>query len=312
MGELPVARVTPEQPPFTNTGVDYFGPIMVKQGRSQVKRYGCLFTCLAIRAVHLEVAHSLNTDSFLNALRRFMNRRGVPKRIFSDNGTNFIGGERELREGIQSFNQQKIHGILLQKEVEWNFNPPLASHMGGVWESMVKSVKKIMKALLKEQVVRDEILLTIFSEVEGILNSRPITEIHQDSKDSEPLTPNHLLLLRPNTCLPPGVFQKVDGFGIRAWRQAQYLADRFWQRWLKEYLPLLQLRQRWTVPRRNLKVGDLVLVLDESVPRGQWPMGRVIKVYPDKAGWVRQVDVRVSAKDLKRPITKLCFLESTQ
>ena len=312
MGELPVARVTPEQPPFTNTGVDYFGPIMVKQGRSQVKRYGCLFTCLAIRAVHLEVAHTLNTDSFLNALRRFMNRRGVPKRIFSDNGTNFIGGERELREGIQSFNQQKIHGILLQKEVEWNFNPPLASHMGGVWERMVKSVKKIMKALLKEQVVRDEILLTIFSEVESILNSRPITEIHQDAKDSEPLTPNHLLLLRPNTCLPPGVFQKVDGFGIRAWRQAQYLADRFWQRWLKEYLPLLQLRQRWTVPRRNLKVGDLVLVLDESVPRGQWPMGRVIKVYPDKAGWVRQVDVRVSAKDLKRPITKLCFLESTQ
>ena len=128
----------------------------------------------------------------------------------------------------------------------------------------------------------------------------------------EPLTPNHLLLLRPNTCLPPGVFQKVDGFRIRAWRQAQYLADRFWQRWLKEYLPLLQLRQRWTVPRRNLKVGDLVLVLDESVPRGQWPMGRVIKVYPDKAGWVRQVEVRVSAKDLKRPITKLCFLESTQ
>ena len=95
MAELPVASVTPEQPPFTNTGVNYFRPMLVKQGRNQVKRYGCLFTCMAIRAFHNEVAYSLDTDSFLNALRRFMNRRGIPKAIYNDNGTNFVDGERE-------------------------------------------------------------------------------------------------------------------------------------------------------------------------------------------------------------------------
>ena len=311
MAELPVARVSPDNPPFTNTGVDYFGPITVKQARSHVKRYGCLFTCLAVRAVHIEVAHKLDTDSFLNALRRFMNRRGTPQCIYSDNGSNFIGGERELREALQNINQKKVNDYLIQKEIEWHFSPPLASHMGGVWERMVKSVKTILKVLLKDQVVEDEVLATLMTEVEAILNSRPITQISQDSKDEEPLTPNHLLLLRPLSSLPPGVFDRSDSYGIRRWRQAQYLADQFWKRWLKDYLPMLQLRQKWTQPRRNLMVGDLVLVLDENAPRSKWPLARVTQVYPDRFGWVRQVDVRIGTKIIKRPIAKLCFLEST-
>ena len=138
MAELPVARVSPDNPPFTNTGVDYFGPITVKQARSHVKRYGCLFTCLAVRAVNIEVAHKLDTDFFLNALRRFMNRRGTPQCIYSDNGSNSIGGERELREALQNINQKKVNDYFIQKEIEWHFSPPLASHMGGVWERMVK------------------------------------------------------------------------------------------------------------------------------------------------------------------------------
>ena len=312
MGELPAARVTPEQPPFSNTGVDYFGYILVKQGRSHVKRYGCLFTCLASRAVHIEVAHFLNTDSFLNALRRFMNRRGAPTAIFSDNGSNFVAGERELREGVRNFSQEKIQRYLHQIEIEWHFNPPLASHMGGIWERMVRSVKKILKVLLKNQVVTDEVLQTLLTEVEGILNSRPITQVSQDSRDLEPLTPKHLLLLRPNSCLPPDVFTDADSYGARSWRQAQYLANQFWRRWLREYLPLLQLRQKWMTPRRSLKEGDLVLVADENAPRGEWPLGRVVQTYPDRIGRVRYVDVRVGMKNLRRPITKLCFLESVQ
>ena len=183
--------------------------------------------------------------------------------------------------------------------------------MGGVWERMVRSVKKILKVMMKQSVVEGEVLHTVLTEVEGVLNSRPISQLHQDSRDAEPLTPNHLLLMRPSGCLPPGVFQKSDSFGVRRWRQVQYLADQFWKRWVKEYLPLLQLRQKWTTPRRNFAVGDLVLVADENLPGGQWPLGRVTHVYPDKAGWVRHVDVRVGSKELKRPIVKLCFLEST-
>lgn len=117
MADLPAARITPDKPPFTNTGIDYFGPFLVKLKRSLVKRYGVIFTCLAVRAVHIEVASSLETDTFILALRRFIARRGQVKGIYSDNGTNLAGGERELRESIKLWNNEKMHQLLLQKEI---------------------------------------------------------------------------------------------------------------------------------------------------------------------------------------------------
>ena len=128
MADLPVDRLTPDKPPFTPVGVDYFGPFQVKRGRSLVKRYGVIFTCLAIHAVHIEVAHSLDTDSFLLALRRLIARRGQVKEIRSDNGTNFSSGEKELREPINAWNQEKIHEKLLQRNIKWSLNPPYGSH----------------------------------------------------------------------------------------------------------------------------------------------------------------------------------------
>ena len=196
------------EPPFTYVGLDYFGPLYVRQGRSSVKRYGCLFTCLVVRAVHIEVVHSLDTDSFINAVRRFINLRGSPSTIYSDNGSNFTAGERELRESLEDWNQQSIEKFLRQKNIRWKFNPPGASHMGGAWERTIRSVHKILRALLGQQLVSDEILRTLMSEVEGILNSRPLTPVTSDPKDLDPLTPNHLLLLRANPNLPPGVFNK--------------------------------------------------------------------------------------------------------
>ena len=132
MSNLPVDRVTPSRPPFTCVGVDCFGPFVVCRGRSEMKWYGVLFTCLAIRAVHVEVVHSLDTGSFIDALRRFIARRGQPKEIRSDNGSNFVGGERELREAIAGWNQDQVHQFLLQKSIKWTFNPPASSHFGGV------------------------------------------------------------------------------------------------------------------------------------------------------------------------------------
>lgn len=210
-----------------------------------------------------------------------------------------------------SFNQGRISDQLSQRGVDWRFNPPTASHMGGVWERLIRSTRKILKALLQEQVVSDEVLVTVMAEVESILNSRPLCKLSLDASDDEPLTPNHLILLRSNLNMPPGVFQKTDIYGRRRWRQAQYLADMFWRRWLKEYLPTLQLRQKWTRASRNFEVGDLVLVVDDNTPRGQWPLGRVVFVHPDGEGMVRQCEVKVGSKVLKRPIVKLCFLEST-
>ena len=122
MADLPADCLTPDQPPFTSVGIDCFGPFQVRRGRSLVKRYGVIFTCLAKRSVHIEVAHSLDTDSFLMALRRFIARRGQVKEIRSDNGTNFTSGESELRESISAWNHTKIHEALLQKDIKWVFN----------------------------------------------------------------------------------------------------------------------------------------------------------------------------------------------
>ncbi|XP_041461181.1 uncharacterized protein LOC121412436 [Lytechinus variegatus] len=310
MADLPEERVTPDRPPFTTTGLDYFGPFLVKRGRSQEKRYGCVFTCLASRAVHLEVAHSLDTDSFINALRRFINRRGCPDKIYSDNGTNFKSGHRELKESITALNSKKVGRYLAQTGIQWEFNPPGASHMGGVWERIIRSVRKILESLLNQQTLTDESLLTLLTEVEAILNARPLTKISLDPRDHEPLTPNHLLLLRRSQSLPPGIFNKEDCYVRKRWRQVQYMADQFWKRWVKEYLPLLQERQKWTKPQRNFEPNDLVLIADDNFPRGQWPLGRVVETYPDKQGRVRQVEVRVGSKILKRPISKLCLLEA--
>ena len=114
MADLPVDRITSDQPPFTEVGVDYFGPFFVKRGRAEVKRYGCIFTCLSTRAVHIEIFHSLDTNSFINALRRFVARRGNPVKIRSDNGTNFVSGGKEFRQAIKDWNQRQIYEFLLQ------------------------------------------------------------------------------------------------------------------------------------------------------------------------------------------------------
>ena len=312
MANLPRPRVTPDQPPFTCVGIDYFGPFLVRQKRSMVKRYGAIFTCLALRAVHLEVCHSLDTDSFIHALRRFIARRGQVKEIRSDNGSNFVGGERELRVMIDSWNQAKIHDALLQKSIKWVFNPPGASHHGGVWERLIRSTRKVLGALVKEQSLDDESLQTLLCECESIINGRPLTTVSDDPKDLEPLSPNHLLLLRSETPLPPGLFLKSDTYSRRRWRQVQYLADVFWGRWKREYLPLLQSRQKWFRPKKNFAVGDTVIVVDETLPRNAWAIGRITEVFPDKYGFVRRVKVKTKTSTLERPISKLCLLESIE
>lgn len=165
MADLPVERLTPDNPPFTFTGVDYFGPFQVKRGRVMVKRYGVLFTCLTMRAVHIEVAHSLDTDACINALRRFFSRRGQVSVIRSDNGTNFIGVERELREAVQNMDDSKIKEEMLKRGIEWTFNPPGASHQGGIWECQIRTVRKVLGSLLKQQVLDDDSLHTLLCEV---------------------------------------------------------------------------------------------------------------------------------------------------
>lgn len=308
MADMPKERITPDLPPFTNVGVDYFGPIEVRRGRAMVKRYGVIFTCMASRAVHLEIAYTLNTDSCINAIRRFVCRRGQVCRLRSDNGTNFVGAERELREALAAIDHSKIQGAFLQKGIDWTFNPPAASHHGGVWERLIRMVRKVLVSILQQQSLDDESLHTILCEVEAILNDRPITKVSDDVNDLEALTPNHVLLLKGKPVLPPGLFQQNDLYTKRRWRQVQYLSDLFWKRWTREYLPLLQERQKWTKPRRNFITGDIVVVMDSTAPRGSWVLGRILQTFADKKGFVRSVRLQTKANVIERPVTKISLL----
>lgn len=308
MADLPQERLQPDLPPFTNTGVDYFGPFEVKRGRATVKRYGVLFTCMTSRAIHIEVASSLDTSSCINAVRRFICRRGQVKYIRSDNGTNFVGAKRELQKAFSAMDPDRIQNTLRNRGIEWTFNPPGASHHGGIWERLIRSVRQVLCSVLKQQTLDEEGLQTVLCEVEAILNSRPLTTVTNDSQDLLPLTPNDLLLLKARPVLPPGVFTKDDLYTKRRWKQVQYLANLFWRRWTLEYLPLLQERQKWNVKRRNFQCDDVVLVVDPTSPRGSWILGRIIEVYPDKRGLVRTAKIKTQTNIIERPITKLCLM----
>ena len=158
----------------------------------------------------------------------------------------------------------------------------------------------------------DEALSTFLAEAEKILNDRPITPVGEDTTDPEPLTPSKLLLLKNNSCLPLGTFEPTEQYSRRWWRQAQYLANVFWKRWIREYLPSLQERQKWLTVKNNFSEDDLVLVVDENLQRGQWPLGRVLETVPGDDGLVRSVKVRTSGSTKFRPIHKLVRLENSK
>ncbi|XP_071944630.1 uncharacterized protein [Antedon mediterranea] len=151
----------------------------------------------------------------------------------------------------------------------------------------------------------DEGLQTLFCEVEMIVNNRPITTLSTNPNDFRPLTPAMLLTQLP---LPPGVFDKRDIYARRYWLQVQYLSNLFWQRWRKEYLPTMQERQKWFNPKRNLEMGDIVLVVDNSLPRNSWLRGRIVESKKDKSGLIRSCTVKTQFSTLNRPIAKLCLL----
>ena len=176
MADLPLDRITACEPPFSKIGIDAFGPFMVSIRRSMEKRYGLIFTCLTSRATHPEIMFSLTTDSFLHALTRFIARRGRPQLIRCDNGTNFVSAEKELKKSIDQWNTKYLEESLLQKNISWKFNPPGASHHGGVWERQIRTIRKVLGALTNEQIIRfsDESLATLFCEIEYILNNRPL------------------------------------------------------------------------------------------------------------------------------------------
>ena len=312
MANLPMSRLDPA-PPFTYCAVDYFGPWHVKEGRKEVKRYGALFTCMASRSIHIEVAHSMEKDSFLQALRRFICRRGPIRELRSDQGTNFVGAENEMKKALQEMDDSQIKAELLKHDIDWVRNPAKASNFGGVWERQIRSVRNIMTALMREHghSLDDEALRTLMCEAEAVVNSRPLTvDTLSDPLSPLPLSPNALLTGKSKLILPPpGKFQREDVYCKRRWRRVQHIANEFWVRWSKEYLQSLQVRNKWTQQRRNFAEGDVVLLKDNNTCRNQWSLAKVLTARQDDQGQVRSVTVQTSkGSKLDRPINKLVLL----
>ena len=236
-----------------------------------------------------------------------------PKKVFSDNGTNLKGGEREPREALARWKQHKISDELSQQQIEWRFTPPAASHMGGVWERLVGSVKGAPSVVLGSKATTDEVLTTVFCEVENLINGRPLTHVTEDARDLTALTPNHLFLGKGSRCLPPGVFGNHDLHSRKRWRYSQVLTDHLWLRWRKEYLHTLIRRRKWQADRRDLAVGDVVLLAESETPRGHWPLARVSQVFPGSNDRVRTVRLTTATGGAyTRPTAKVALLEVTE
>ncbi|XP_055614781.1 uncharacterized protein LOC129761103 [Toxorhynchites rutilus septentrionalis] len=306
MGPLHASRLEAFSRPFSFSGLDYFGPVLVKQGRASVKRWVALFTCLTVRAVHLEVVNSLTTSSCISAVRRFIGRRGAPVEMFSDNGTNFHGAERLLRQQIAT----GLSETFTSSQCKWSFIPPGAPHMGGAWERMVQSVKAAMGDAYGDGKLDEEGLGTLVVEAESMVNSRPLTYLPLDSDETEALTPNHFLLGSSSGA-------KVPGKGIRhqqrklqeLWVDIQDQLDIFWKRWLKEYLPVIRRQPKWfEEAAKEITEGDLVLITNEG-KRSEWIRGRVERAVRGSDGRVRQAIMRTAGGLVHRPVTKIALLD---
>ena len=307
MGQLPRSRVTMLDGPFASTAVDYFGPILSTRGRSTVKLWGIFFRCMATKATHLELTDSLDTEATLMAISRFQARRGNVRELWSDNGTNLRAAEKELRKCIESLDQNRMREKLAVSKITWHFSPPADPEAGGVWERGIRTVKETLRLILKEQRPRYEVLMTLLCEVEKIMNSTPLTHVSVDPADDDVLTPFHFLIGRATASYPVGT-EEQDGDLRKRWRYAQTLADHFWRRWMREYLPAISRRSKWLNSTRNVEIGDVVIVADERHPRGLWPKGIVEEVMTGRDGTVRSARVRTMHGHPHRPVRKLVVL----
>ncbi|XP_066928182.1 uncharacterized protein [Clytia hemisphaerica] len=316
MSDLPEDRIA-ESAPFTYSGVDVFGPFTIKDGRKRPKRYGLLFTCCSSRAIHLESIHTLETDSFIQGLRRLISRRGNVRVLRSDRGTNFVGADNELQALFSQMDHDRIQSFMQINGGDWlvwKFNPPKSSHMGGVWERQIRSVRSILCNLMDHHgdCVDDESFRTFLCEAECTVNSRPLTyDSIGDPQSPIPISPITLLTGKSQLVLPPpGNFHLEHHYVLQTEMETSSTSSEriLDTRWRKEYLNTLQERRKWPSTRRNLSIGDVVLLKDGDLFRNNWNMGIVLSTKQSADGLVRSCTLKTRSGIFERPIHKLVLL----
>lgn len=313
MGDLPSYRLN-ETLPFTFVGIDYAGYFSIKSSNLRnapyVKGYIAVFVCLTTRAIHLEVVSDQTTDRFIQAFKRFISRRGIPAKMYSDNAGNFTGAAKEIQISLDQALAQtdsSINALLQAKRIKWSFIPARAPHFGG-WESSVKLMKHHIKRVLGEVRLCFEDFTTLIIEIEAIVNSRPMWSIPSRTDEFEALTPGHFIMFKAPNTLPEPNIDHIPRNRLNQYQYLQRLRSDFWRLWSQEYISTLQNRKKWRETQPNVQPGQIVLVSEDTEQPSQWSLGKIVAVHPGKDGLVRAADVYCRSKTLSRPIHKLSLL----
>ena len=325
---LPYFRVQ-QAPPFTNTGIDYFGPIMTKMTTHSLvdtippagtaihaKVWGVIFTCLVTRGIHLEIAMNCTADRFLSCFRRFAARRGFPKLVLSDNGTQFVAGAKAIDKiWNDMYRCREVQDFMINRNITWKFITERAPWRGGAYERLIGILKKSLRATIGRKVFPFDDLFTLFTEVELTVNSRPLTYIN-DAEHFKPLTPlDFLCPLSQQMPLSMPTEEAYEGSNrdimLNKYEQSLASLVQFWRHWEIHYLPNLRNMHKTLHNRKSEfpKVGDVVLIKDDG-PRMHWKIARVGILEPNRDGHIRTAKVYTSDKKVvRRSISHLFPLE---
>ncbi|XP_045448476.1 uncharacterized protein LOC123656907 [Melitaea cinxia] len=244
-------------------------------------------------------------------LRRFIARRGKPAEIFCDNGRNFVAAAKELGQFLKT-NQESLSDFATQETIKFVFSPSRAPHFGGIWESGIKSAKYHLKRVMGNSHVTFEELLTLFTQVEAILNSRPLCPMSSSPDDLLSLSPGHFLIGRPLTAPPTQAFDNHNENTLQRYERIEKMYQHFWQRWQREYISEIQQRTKWRTNKAKLNVGDLVLIHEDHVPPLCWRLGRVTRLFPGPDGVSRVADLSTTRGCVRRPLVRLCPLPTAE
>ncbi|XP_053691641.1 uncharacterized protein LOC128740146 [Sabethes cyaneus] len=314
MAPLPSVRVTPARV-FSNSGLDYCGPFSIRPlyGRgANVEMYVAVFVCMVVKAIHLEIVSDLSSVACINAVKRFVARRGRLINLYCDNSTAFVGADRELkqlrRQYIDQFGTEKWNNYCLEEGISFHFIPPRSPHHGGLWEAGVKSFKYHLRRILGSRAFTLEEMSTAVAQIERILNSRPLCPLSNHSQDLLSLTPGHFLVGEPLYSIPEPDYTEQQTNRLKRFQEMTRGIQDFWKRWSREYTSELHQRSKWQVVRDEVKLGSLVLLKQENLPPLAWNLGRVVAVFPGADQHVRVVEVRTAKGLYKRAITEVYLL----
>lgn len=310
MGNLPGKRLVPGFP-FMFCGVDYAGPVFVlnRKGRGAKleKSYICLFVCFATRAIHLELVGDLSSDAYLLALKRFIARRGKPAEIFSDNGKNFVGLKTNFANFLKGCSKD-IFDYAVSQDIKFTFIPPYSPHFGGLWESGVRSCKHHLRRVVGNANFTFEEYSTVLTQIEAILNSRPLTPMSAEPHDLLPLSPAHFLVGRPLTAPACTDVENVPMTRLSRYERVEQMRQHFWRRWSTEYVSELQTRSKWKEDNAGLAKNTMVVIKDDNLPPLKWLLGRIINTVAGKDGVSRVADIQTANGVVRRAFSKICPL----